>query len=129
MDDKLSKKMQALGIDEQDILEKFITGAGKGGQKINKTDSCVYLKHLPSKIEIKCQESRSREKNRYFARLRLCQLIEEIRLEERAQRQKETHLKRQQKRRRTRGSQEKMLQDKRHRSKLKQSRKTPRNTD
>ena len=58
--EKLQQKMEALDIKEEDIVEKFIRGSGRGGQKINKTDSCVYLKHLPTQIEIKCQESRSR---------------------------------------------------------------------
>ena len=48
-----------------------------GGQKINKTSSCVYLKHLPTGIEIKCQQGRSREMNRYYARKELCQRLEE----------------------------------------------------
>ena len=54
------KRMEALGIREDEIVEKFIHGSGSGGQKINKTASCVYLKHEPTGIEIKCQRERSR---------------------------------------------------------------------
>ena len=79
--DKLYKKLDALNILEDEIVERFIRGSGKGGQKINKTDSCVYLKYLPMEIEIKCQETRSREKNRYYARQRLLERVEEIILE------------------------------------------------
>ena len=45
-----------------------IPGSGPGGQKINKTSNCVQLKHIPTGIVIKCQESRSREENRRIAR-------------------------------------------------------------
>ena len=71
--DKLAEWMEKLHINEDDFIEKFILGSGKGGQKLHKTASTVYLKHIPSGIEIKCQESRSREDNRYFARVRLCE--------------------------------------------------------
>jgi len=65
--------MQTLGIREQDLLEKFILGSGRGGQKLNKTHNCVYLKHLPSGIEIRCQATRSRETNRWLARRGMCE--------------------------------------------------------
>lgn len=75
--DELYEKMAKLQIREEDLLEKFILGSGSGGQKINKTSSCVYLKHLPSGIEIKCQKDRSRELNRFLARRELCKRLEE----------------------------------------------------
>lgn len=73
---ELLLRMERLELKENDILEKFITGSGKGGQKINKTASCVYIKHLPTGIEVKCQKDRSREINRFLARRQLCELIE-----------------------------------------------------
>lgn len=73
--DLLEKTMQDLGIYENDLIEKFILGSGKGGQNVNKTASCVYLKHLPSGIEIKCHKERSRELNRYYARKLLCEAL------------------------------------------------------
>lgn len=69
-------KMTMLGIREQDIVEKFIHGGGKGGQKINKAASAVYLKHLPTGIEVKCQASRSQALNRFLARRILAEKIE-----------------------------------------------------
>ncbi|KAK5743599.1 hypothetical protein LTR17_002504 [Elasticomyces elasticus] len=53
---------------ETDIEEAFLKGSGPGGQKINKTSSAVQLKHLPTGIVVKCQETRSRQLNRKFAR-------------------------------------------------------------
>lgn len=44
-------------LDEADLEETFIHGWGPGGQAINKTANCVYLKHLPTQISVKCQAS------------------------------------------------------------------------
>ena len=75
----LDQRMQALGIREADLLEKFVRGSGAGGQKINKTSSCVFLKHLPTGVCIKCQMARSREMNRYLAKRELCDQLDAIR--------------------------------------------------
>ncbi len=74
---QLKEKMQKFGIFEKDIMEKFILSGKKGGQKANKTHNAVYLKHLPTGIEIKCNETREREMNRFLARRLLTYKIEE----------------------------------------------------
>jgi protein subunit release factor B len=61
---------------ESDITEAFLKGTGPGGQKINKTSSAVQLKHLPTGLVIKCQETRSRSQNRKIARRILAEKIE-----------------------------------------------------
>ncbi|CAH1108808.1 unnamed protein product [Psylliodes chrysocephalus] len=53
---------------DKDLEEMHVRGSGPGGQKINKTASCVVLKHIPSGIVVKCQETRFLEKNRKIAR-------------------------------------------------------------
>ncbi|MBN2298544.1 MAG: peptide chain release factor-like protein, partial [Deltaproteobacteria bacterium] len=73
----LEDRMRCLGIEERDIEEKFIHSQGRGGQKVNKSSSCVYLKHLPTGIEVKCQEARSQAMNRFFARRILSDKVEE----------------------------------------------------
>ena len=67
----LREMMQALGIREQDIEEKFIRSSGNGGQNVNKTSTCVYLRHIPTGIEVKCMETRSQSINRFLARREL----------------------------------------------------------
>jgi len=74
---ELLEKMRALGIKEEDLIEKFVLSSGKGGQKRNKTSTCVYLKHIPTGIEVKCEKTRSQSLNRFFARRILVEKIEE----------------------------------------------------
>ncbi len=116
---QLSLLMVKLGVKEDDIEEKFVLGSGKGGQKLNKTSSCVYIKHAPSGIEVKCQKSRSRDSNRFLARRELCERIEERVLGEKSRKRQEIERIRRQKRRRSRRQKERMLEDKRHQSKKK----------
>lgn len=73
----LKEKMKALNIREEDIVEKFVRSSGRGGQKVNKSSTCVYLKHLPTGIEIKCMKDRSQSINRFLARRELIERIEE----------------------------------------------------
>ena len=74
----LKSRMQKLNIQEKDIIEKFILSGKKGGQKANKTHNAVYLKHIPTNIEVKCSETRERELNRFLARRLLCEKVEEL---------------------------------------------------
>lgn len=123
--EELQKRMEELGIKEEDLVEKFILGSGKGGQKVNKTSSCVYLKHIPTGIEVKCQEDRSREMNRYIARRQLCERLEEQIEGVKSERQQLIEKIRRQKRRRSRKSKEKMLADKKAHSEKKGLRSSP----
>lgn len=72
----LKDRMEELDIHEKDIEEKFVRSSGKGGQKVNKTSTCVYLKHLPTGIEVKCMKDRSQSINRFIARRELVKRIE-----------------------------------------------------
>lgn len=74
----LVQRMEALNIQEKDIEEKFIRSTGKGGQKVNKTSTCVYLKHLPTGIEVKIMRERSQALNRFLARRELVKRIERL---------------------------------------------------
>jgi protein subunit release factor B len=67
---------------DSDLIENFLHGSGPGGQKINKTSSAVQLKHIPTGIVVKYQDTRSRTVNRKMARKILQEKIEERELGE-----------------------------------------------
>lgn len=112
-----------LGISVGDIDEQFVRGSGAGGQKINKTNSCVQLRHGPTGIEVRVQKHREQSKNRLSAyKLLILKIDEAKRGKDSAFAQKIFKL-RKQKNRRNRKAKEKMLQAKRVRSEVKEGRK------
>jgi protein subunit release factor B len=112
----LRQKLESLGIYEKDIKESFIRSGGKGGQKVNKTSTCVYLKHIPTGIEVKCQKERSQGLNRYYARLILYSKIEALIKGKQSEEAKRIAKLRRQKLRRSKRAKEKMLREKRMQS-------------
>jgi len=118
----LEERMKALGLFEHDIDESFIRSGGKGGQHVNKVSSCVYLKHRPSGIEVKCQQDRSQAVNRFLARRLLLEKFQGQILHQKTEEQRRREKIRRQKRRRSRRSKEKMLANKHHRSQIKEQR-------
>ncbi|MDP8230086.1 MAG: peptide chain release factor-like protein [Candidatus Gorgyraea atricola] len=121
----LKSKMALLGIREVDLEEKFIRSSGAGGQKVNKSSSCVYLKHKPTGIEVKCQKERSQGLNRFLARRILVNKIESLVLGKKAAQQRKIEKIRRQKRKRSKRAKEKMLRYKKMRSEKKELRKRP----
>jgi protein subunit release factor B len=73
---ELERRMGNCGLSEKDLEETFVRSRGAGGQKVNKSSTCVHLRHLPSGLIVKMQKSRSQGLNRYYARKRLCELLE-----------------------------------------------------
>lgn len=65
-------------IPPEEIIEKFIRSSGPGGQNVNKNSTCVYLKHIPTGIEVKCQQERTQGKNRALAKRILLQKVNEF---------------------------------------------------
>ncbi|MGK0184386.1 MAG: protein subunit release factor B [Verrucomicrobiales bacterium] len=127
--DQLEQRMTRLEIQPDDLVEKFIRGSGSGGQKINKTSSCVYLKHGPSGIEVKCQLSRSRESNRLLAREELCRILEDQREKRKQAQRQATEKARRRNRPRPRKVKEKILRAKRKKSSIKRLRSRPTSDD
>ena len=115
-DEALEARLLRLGVRDRDLEERFVAGTGPGGQKINKTASSVTLLYRPAKIEVHCQDSRSRSTNRYLARLRLCEKLEELRRKEQAEKARLRAKRRYQKRRRTAGEKARVRQQKQIRS-------------
>lgn len=126
---QLEERLQRLKIREEDLTEKFVRGSGSGGQKINKTSSCVYLKHVPSGTEVKCQQSRSREVNRFIARHELCDRIETAARLEAERLTQIREKKKRQNRGRSRAVKRRMLEGKRRRGVTKSLRRRPARDD
>lgn len=121
----LLKRMAALGMRESDFKESFVKGAGAGGQKINKTSSAVWIKHIPTGLEVKCQESRQQSLNRFLARRMLVEKLEGRVFAKASQKQQEIEKLKRQKRKRSKRAKEKMLGDKKAASNTKRLRQKP----
>lgn len=119
---KLRDKLDSLGIHEKDIEESFIRSQGRGGQNVNKTSTCVYLKHVPTGIMVRCQKARSQGLNRYYARVLLLKKIDTFIKGTRSEEQQRIAKIRRQKRKRSKRSREKMLAEKRLQSVKKEDR-------
>lgn len=116
-------RLARLGVKQKDVIEKFIRSGGPGGQKINKTSSAVYLKHLSTGIEVKMSRERSQSLNRFLAWRLLTEKLEARILKIKSDRQKRIEKIKRQKRKRSKRAKEKILQQKKMISEKKRSRK------
>lgn len=118
-------RMAKLGLFEKDLIERFIRASGHGGQKVNKTSSCVQLSHPGLGLEVKVQDSRSRDSNRLSAREHLCQIVEDRKRTQLAARKERRERIRRQKRRPSPAARRRNVANKRRHGEKKQNRKKP----
>ena len=109
---ELDDKLKALGIRPEDVVEKFIRSSGSGGQNVNKVSTAVYLKHLPTGLEVKMQQERSQALNRFLAWRLLLEKIAGRLLGEKSRQRQAAEKIRRQKRKRSRRAKAKMLKGK-----------------
>jgi protein subunit release factor B len=110
----LTQRMAVLGVREADVEETFVRSGGHGGQNVNKTSTCVMLRHRPTGLQVKCQETRQQGLNRFIARRVLLDKIEEKKNGYVAAQRAEIEKIRRQKRKRSRRAKDRMLADKSH---------------
>ncbi len=126
MNDQIESRLAALGTSSAEVDERFIRGSGKGGQKINKTSSCVWVRHRPSGVEARCQRERSQLANRELAWADLCTKLEDRQRGAASVAQQEREKARRRDRPKSRGQKLRMLAAKKHRSTTKARRGRPR---
>src|SRR5271154_5515928 len=119
---QLARRMAALGVRESDIEETFVRSGGHGGQNVNKSSTCVMLLHRPTRLQVKCQETRQQGLNRFIARRLLLDKIEQLQTGQVAAERSRMEKIRRQKRKRSRRAKERMLADKSRHSEKKASR-------
>jgi protein subunit release factor B len=115
-------RLAALGLREEDFVEKFARSGGPGGQHVNKVSTAVTLRHAPSGLSVTVQDSRSQAINRRTAWLRLLGAIEKQRASAKASARSEREKVRRQKRPRPWGLKQRILDSKKHRSAIKKLR-------
>ena len=71
----LEEELLKNGILSIDLEIKSILGSGSGGQKVNKSETCIQIKHIPSGIVVQCQKTRSKTNNIFFAKRQLLEKV------------------------------------------------------
>jgi protein subunit release factor B len=117
--DQLAQRMASLGVREIDLEETFVRSGGHGGQNVNKTSTCVMLRHRPTGLQVKSQSTRQQGLNRFIARRLLLDKIEEAKTGRIATERARIEKIRRQKRKRSRRAKERMLADKARHSDIK----------
>lgn len=118
----LRARFVSLGVRPEEVEERFVRGAGAGGQKINKTSSTVALRHRPTGVEVRIQDERSQSQNRAAAWLALAEKLERRAAAATSAARAASELARRQKRQKSRGQKVRMIQAKKHRAKIKSTR-------
>jgi peptide chain release factor 2 len=81
----LDETVLDVDVPESDLEITTMRAGGKGGQNVNKVNSAVRIKHVPSGLQVKCAQERSQSQNRVIALQRLKSQLLAIAQEQRVQ--------------------------------------------
>jgi len=73
-----------------DFKITYTRGTGPGGQHRNKVETCVIIKHIPTGLQEKCEDTRSKHRNEKLAMERLLIRIDELKQSEKHEKQNDS---------------------------------------
>lgn len=122
MNPEIRRRLEHLRIEITEVEERFARASGPGGQHVNKVETGVSLSHRPSGLGVTCATHRSQRRNREEAWVRLVEKLEQAREKEKAALRQAREKEKRRNRKRPRGVQERILESKKQRGRIKQQR-------
>ncbi|XP_034236657.1 peptide chain release factor 1 [Thrips palmi] len=79
-------------LEDKDLVIETMKASGPGGQNVNKTESAIRVRHLPSGLVVECQEQQSQHRNRELALKKLRTKLYDIQIQKQNQEIKTTRV-------------------------------------